>query len=196
MRQNTMVAALLILSASPLVGASRADLIGGDHLAPSTSLEAVDPWVVSQIADGITSDAPPFNGFVSNAASGTITLGLDQTYDLNGFVLWNDLNVFREGIAHFRLDFFDDVAQLLGSSIVYQAPIGQLDAETYLFDVMRGVRSVDLVVLDSNQGIFTRIEIREVAFLSVPEPSSFAITACGLLGLAGWWKLRRGQRSR
>ncbi len=35
--------------------------------------------------------------------------------------------------------------------------------------------------------------IDSIRLSAVPEPSSLAITACGLLGLAGWWRVRRGR---
>ena len=163
-----------------LSGVANAAVIGNTHVTPSTNLAAVGPFTIGKISDGITSDASPFNGFASNASSGTITLTLDHPYDLGGFELWNDINVYREGIAHFRLDFFDPGSTLLGSSSVFLAPIGQLAPQTYTFETVSGVGRVNLVVLDSNRGLYNRIEIREVALLTaVPEPGTFALFAFG-----------------
>lgn len=146
----------------------RADIItvGSNHITPTTALPTAGNFTIDQIADGITGDASPFNGFASPSASGTITLNLDQSYDLSGFILWNDINVLAEGIAHFRLDFFDSGLAPLGSTGVYLAPNGQVAPATFNFATVRNVARVDLVVLDSNRGTFERIEIREVAFLA------------------------------
>jgi hypothetical protein len=68
-------------------------------------------FTIDQIADGITIDGlsptfpGPFNGFASPAATGTITLDLVSEFNLSSFILWNDINVFQEGIKDFRLDF-------------------------------------------------------------------------------------------
>ena len=163
--------------------------IGGSQITPSTTLPSVLGFTINQIADGITSDAPPYNGFASSFASGTITLDFTQTYNLGAFVIWNDVNVFAEGIAHFRLDFFNAALALQGSSPEFLAPQGQLAPATYSFASESAVRRVNLVVLDSNAsplGI-NRIEIREVGFLTavsaIPEPSSAAMVGLGLFGV-------------
>lgn len=182
-------AAAALLAVASLAPAARAEYIGGSQLTPSSSLIAEAPFVLSQIADGITSDAPPYNGFVSNVTSGTIRFGLDRTYTLDGFVLWNDINVLGEGIAQFRLDFLDNNLVLIGSTATLTAPQGQIDPATYAFNPVSGVSNVDLVVLSANVGVATRIEIREVGFLgstaAVPESGSAGLLALGMLGGLG-----------
>lgn len=177
-------AAILCFGASVALPV-QATFIGSSDITPSTSLSSIGGFTIDQIADGFTGDARPFNGFASDSASGTITLALRQSYNLNGFVLWNDINVLHEGIAHFRLHFFDSLLHPLGSSAIFLAPDGQLDPAIFAFAPVNGVRSVDLEVIDSNVGVFTRIEIREAGFLSVPEPASFALTASAIIALLG-----------
>ncbi len=93
-------------------GAAQAfSLISESQIIPSTNLPSLGPFPINQIADGITRDGlfptfpGPFNGFASPAATGTITLDLVSEFNLSSFILWNDINVFQEGIKDFRLDF-------------------------------------------------------------------------------------------
>ncbi len=162
---------------APMV--AEAATIAGTSIIPSTTLIPVAPFSLNQINDGITSDAPPFNGFASNIPSGTITLDLVGDYNLTSFILWNDINVLAEGISQFRLDFFDSSNNLIPVSFTntFLAPIGQVAPATYNFSqAVPNVSRVDLVVLSSNIGVFNRIEIREVEFTgspaSIPEPNN------------------------
>jgi hypothetical protein len=171
--------------------AVQAIMIDSSDILPSTILAHVNPWTIDQIADGnpmpgqeAASDVSPYNGFVSNNISGTITLNLVAEFDLTKFLLWNDVNVSAEGIKDFSLQFYDSSDSVIpvGFSATYQAPQGQLGVAEYVFDqVVLGVSRVDLVVLSVHDGSFDRIEIREVGFEVVPEPGT-----CGLfvLGLA------------
>lgn len=189
------VAAILCCGASIALPV-QASFIGGSQITPSTTLASIGGFTIDQIADTITNEPPklsPFNGFASDSDSGTIKLGLDQAYNLNGFRLWNDINVLHEGIAHFRLDFFDSAMGLIISSSSFLGPNGLLAPATFSFTPVNGVRSVDLVVLTSNAGVFNRIEIREVGFLAVPEPASFALAASAITALLGS-RLRRARR--
>jgi hypothetical protein len=193
--QATIRTAAALAIAFGCSAGAQAAFIGGSQITPSTSLPTVLPWTLDQIVDGITSDASPFNGFVSSEATGVISLTLDAEYALQAFVLWNDINVFREGISEFRLDFFDGGATQLGSTSTLTAPIGQLAPSTFTFAPITGVKRVDLVVLSSNVGVFNRIEIREVGFesvapLQVPEP-----TPLMLLGAAAIAALPRRRRA-
>ena len=177
------------------VGAAHAASISGTDIIPSTTLPTLTvgdlTFPIDQIADGITSDAFPFNGFASSAATGTITLDLVGEFNLNSFILWNDINVFAEGIQDFRLDFFNSADGLIpvGFSTNFVAPSGQSEAEEYVFnETVSGVSRVDLVVLSSIPGGFAeRIEIREVAFTGTPVPEPLTIlgsaTALGIGGL-------------
>ena len=139
-------AAILVSILCTLSDVSYADVIGNTHVTPSTNLPTVNPFTIQKISDGITSDASPFNGFASSAQSGTITLTLDHPYDLGGFVLWNDINVFSEGINHFRLDFFDAASSLLGSSNVL---VGPPSVSTHLL-------LESLIVLERNESCVIR----------------------------------------
>ncbi len=158
-----------------------ASLISGNQITASTNLQSFGGLTIDKIADGITADASPLNGFASAASSGTITLDLDDEYDLNSFILWNDINVFEEGIKDFRLDFFDDSNGLITSSPTFVGPMGQVAGEEYVFNnIIHGVSKVDLVVLNSHQSslgsAYHRIEVREVAFTGSPTGSSTAST--------------------
>lgn len=159
---------------------ANASPIGGSDIIASTPLQGVSPWSIDQINDGIavTGDGSPFNGFVSDAMSGTITLDLVGNFDINGFVLSNDVNVLVEGVKDFRLDFYDSANVLISNSSILTAPLGQASPQTYSFDTVRNVSRVDLVVLNCYPDTLNRIEIREVSFLGpFPTVYSYAISA-------------------
>jgi hypothetical protein len=162
--------------------------IGGSDIVPSTSLPATSPFSIDQIADGIglNSDPYPWNGFVSGATAGTITLDLVGNFDLASFVLANDINVAAEGIKDFRLDFFDASDVFITSSGIFVGPLGQVAAQSYNFDTVNNVSRVDLVILNCNPDTWNQIEIREVGFgtpPAVPEPSSALLGTIGIFGL-------------
>ncbi len=193
------LAAVLVLTAS---GAQATMIIGGGDIVASTELpvftDPVGTFPVEEIADGISSDTYPYNGFASTSSSGTITLELVSEYNLHSFLLWNDVNVGQEGIKDFSLMFFDGAGALipLGFSANFSAPVGQTVSEEFIFgEVVPGVGRVDLVVLNSHPGTFNQIEIREVAFTGtvIPEPSTALLMGLGLTGLAA--KGRRRIRS-
>jgi hypothetical protein len=196
MRSKSIAIALTTVALSIVVTPqAQAVTIGGSQITPSTTLPSVtipgiNSFTIDKIADGITSDAFPFNGFASTASTGTISLGFANDFDLRSFLLWNDINVGQEGIKDFRLDFFNSTnAQISpGFSTTFVAPLGQLAPAEYVFNqVIPGVRRVDLVVLSSQPFTINRIEIREVAFTtgsiasttSVPEPFTIVGTIIG-----------------
>jgi len=158
---------LFLLAVTTIPLCLRAGTIGGSDIVPSTTLESVSPWTINQIADGLAvdGDTDPLNGFVSDASSGTITLDLVGDFDLNGFILSNDVNVLSEGIKDFRLDFYDSANALITSSAILVGPLGQSAPQIYTFAVVHGVSKVNLVVLNCHPTTLNRIEIREVAFL-------------------------------
>jgi hypothetical protein len=190
-------------------GAAQAfSLISESQIIPSTNLPSVGSFPINQIADGITKDGlfptfpGSFNGFVSPTATGIITLDLVGEFNLSSFILWNDINVFQEGIKDFRLNFFTSSNSLIpvNFSTNFTAPITQVEAEEYVFgEVVPGVSRVDLVVLSSQQSSgINRIEIREVAFTgdpvaSVPEPLTVFGSILGL-GILGAVKQKRKQQ--
>ena len=179
--------------------------ISGSQIIPSTNLPNVNPWTIDLISDGITADTPTtlpyYNGFVSNQDRGTITLDLVGEFDLTSFILWNDINVQKEGIKDFRLDFFNSSNTQIpvSFSTTFVAPIGQVAPTEYLFDkLVSGVSRVDLVVLNSHPLTFNRIEIREVAFTGTPTTATAVPEPTSILGIAvagfGMLFARQGSR--
>lgn len=143
-------------------------------------------WPVSELADGITTDGPPFNGFAGLTGSlGTIVLDLAGAFDIDAFYLWNDINIINEGVRSFRLDFFDSADASVGSSGTLSA-VSKLAANEYTFaSAFKQVSRVDLVIL----GVSGRVEIREIGFAGavsapVPEPGSPTLFALGLACIA------------
>ena len=179
----------------PLLGSTRllastlsaASVIQTTQISPSTTLMPFtygqQTFTLEQLHDGITVDAP-FNGFASNGTTnGTITLSLDKAYDLQSFVLWNDINVRNEGVRTFELRFLDSSNIQIGSSGMLTA-VSQLAPQTYSFSTVAGVKSVLLDVSSAS----LQIEIRELAFngniSAVPEPASAVLALAGLAVVA------------
>ncbi len=185
------------------VSAQALTLQGPAYIAPSTSLPTCGgicgPYGkdILQIADG---DVSNLNGWAGDEnVVGIIKLDLHGNYDLTSFSLWNDINIVREGVGDFRLNFYGPADQLIGTSAIYTAPIGQFAAGVYSFASVHNVSRVDLDVLTLlTGGSCCRIEIREVAFegdvVVVPEPSTWALTALGLGALGLMSRRRRSQR--
>ena len=169
MRISGIVIRGLVFALLATAGTARADVIGGGDIVPTTTITSYTTlFPLEAIADGITSDAPPYNGFAATPGeTGTIHLDLVGTFDLDTFRLWNDINVLLEGIKNFRLDFFDAADGLIGSSPAFVGSLGAVDFVDYSFPTVFGVSRVDLVVLslhDFNPN-GPRLEIREVAFV-------------------------------
>jgi len=184
---SALTAGMLALIASGAVHA--ASIMGPTQITATTDLPLYAPaFPVSALVDGITAENNALNGFAANVGVGLVTLTFDQSYDLSSFVLWNDVNVFMEGIKDFKLHFYDAGGDLISSTSTLTGPVGQLLPQTYTFDsTVLGVKSVGLDVTSSNVGVVTHIEIRELAFNgvpAVPEPETWAMLAAGL-GLMG-----------
>ena len=153
---------------------------------------------IAQIADGISVDGP-FNGFAGlDDQIGIISLDLLGDFDLQSFTLWNDINVNREGVDTFKLHFFDASDNLIQSSSILNAPIGQFAPQTYSFaSIIQSVSKVDLETLTLlTGGVGSRIEIREVAFngeipSAVPVPAAIWLFGTALIGLVGFGKQRK-----
>jgi len=185
------IAACCLAAVTP----ASAALIGAADIVPTTTLGYCTEclpgrvWLITEITDGITADVRPlFNGFAGETGKvGTIHLDLVGSFNLSSFLLWNDINVFHEGVETFRLHFFDEGDALISSSPIYSAPVSQLSAGQYDFaSTILGVGRVDLEVLSNLESPFgKRIEIREVSFLGepVPEPATLGMMAVGLGGL-------------
>lgn len=173
---------------------AQAAAIGGSQITASTTLGQFSTFSIDKITDGITSDAPPFNGYAPGIGvlSGRITLTLDGSYDLDSFALWNDINVLNEGVRTFTLTFLDADGMSLGSTGTLMA-VSQLAAQTYSFaSTVFGAKTVYMDVLTSS----VQLEIREVAFngnvSAVPEPTSTALLAAGLAAMGGFSAFRAG----
>jgi hypothetical protein len=173
-------------------GAAHAVTIGTTQITPSTSLGQYLNFSLDQINDGITADGP-LNGYASGfgAVSGRITLALDQAYNLDSFVLWNDINILNEGVRTFKLEFLDAAGASLGSTGTLSA-VSRFAPQTYTFaSTVAGVKTVHLDVLTSA----LQIEIRELAFngvaAAVPEPAAVALWLAGLGTLMGVHRARQ-----
>ncbi len=181
--------------------ASNALLIQGpSFINPSTAIATCSPAIclgfgvdINQIADG---DSSNFNGFAgAEGALGSIRLDLQGVFDLDSFLLWNDLNVNQEGVETFRLDFYDSSDVLIESTATLTAPIGQFGEELYLFDTtVQNVSRVDMEILSVLPN--TRVEIREVAFngTQVPLPTAVLLFGSALIGIANF-KVRASKDS-
>lgn len=178
---------------------------GPSFITPSTGIPPCVPAIclgfgtdINQIADG---DISNFNGYAgADGVVGIITLDLLGNFDLQSFTLWNDVNVFHEGVGTFGLHFYDASDNLIQSTATLIAPDGQFPGQTYTFaSTVQDVSRVDLETLTLlTGGICCRIEIREVAFngelsaSQVPEPSSLLLLGSGLMGLVGYrWRRKQ-----
>ncbi len=193
----------LCLAAACAGPAAALTLQGAAYIAPSTTIPPCSVAVcggfgtnILEIADGDTSN---FNGFAgADGLLGVIDLDLLGNFDLTGFSLWNDINVFHEGVGTFQLRFYDAADALITTSAVLTAPDGQFAAGVYSFASVANVSRVELEVLSLlTGGVCCRIEIREVAFegqaAAIPEPETYALMLAGL-GLVGV-AARRRQRA-
>jgi len=149
-------------------------------------------FVIGEINDGNVSDAPPYNGFAANGIpTGRITFTFAQTWDLTTLTIWNDINVWNEGVRSFKLSFEDAAGAALGTTATYSA-VSQYAPQSYSFATVAGVKRVHMDVLSSN----TQIELREVTFngtaAAVPEPGAWALMGLGLVGVAAAVRRRQG----
>lgn len=169
LKQLTFGAGLIVLSSTIALPAMAASISGNQLTVSSTIPNGSSRFPLSQINDGIKSDASPFNGFQGrNRTTGTLTFGLDQTYRLTGFKLWNDINVREEGVKKFRLEFLNASGGTIRSQ-TFTAQAGINGAQNFNFTAVPGVKTVKMHV-DSflpGRGI-VRTEIREVEFVGEP----------------------------
>lgn len=187
MNKSCTTIAFVLAAAAVAAPVHAALLQGPAYITATTTMAACEVSTclgfglnINEIADNDTSN---FNGWAGQTGLlGTIRLDLLGTFDLDGFSLWNDINVRDEGVRTFQLHFFDASDQLLASSATLSA-ISQFAAQVYGFATVGGVSRVDLQVLSTSD----RIEIREVAFNGiastsngVPEPTSLALAGLGL----------------
>ena len=190
-------------------GQVHADLIQGPgfitastDIPPCITSVCGDTLGIGQISDGISANVEPWNGFAGETGVvGTISLDLIGVFDLHSFTLWNDINVWAEGVNSFQLEFFDTSDDRITSSPVYDAPVSQVDPETYTFESeILGVSKVDLIVLsliNLDNSVRAGIEIREVAFNGMRSPSPVPVPAAvwlfgtALIGFIGVSRRRK-----
>jgi hypothetical protein len=117
--KNVPSTARAVLGCAAMIAAAHTQAgsasIGFADITPSTRIAGCSlatcgkpAWDITEIADGVIADGPPFNGFAGlTGATGTISLDLAGSFDIDAFYLWNDINILNEGVRNFRLDFFD-----------------------------------------------------------------------------------------
>ncbi len=146
------------------------------QIMPS-GMDGTSRFPLSQINDGISSDAPPYNGFQSYSKSGTISFEFDKLYDVQAFRLWNDINVRLEGIQTFDLAFYDANNRLISKLGENETRFemradgrkwGYVDVQQFDFPLVKSVARIDLMitsVFDDENSYKPFIEIREVEFV-------------------------------
>ena len=158
--------------------------ISHEHVTATTSLSQWSTYSIGQISDGISADcAPTCNGFTTDSKTGTISFSFDQPHDIDGIKLWNDVNIQKEGIKTFKLEFKNTANAILNTQ-VFEAISGQNDAQVYTFPKVQDVESVNLIVLSSlledgptstTRTWRERIEVRELSFTGEPSATRQAL---------------------
>ena len=124
-------ASTLMFATTVLSGAAFAQDINHENITATTSLEQWSSFAIEQISDGISSDcAPRCNGFTTNAKTGSLQLSFNEPYDIDSFKLWNDVNIRKEGIRTFTLEFQDSSGATLTSQ-EFEALSGQVDVQGF-----------------------------------------------------------------
>ncbi|NDA10693.1 MAG: hypothetical protein EBZ07_07615, partial [Verrucomicrobia bacterium] len=133
-----------------------------------------DVGTVDQIVDGIDLNSDGTNGFSPNSSTGVIKLTLDKAYDLESFILANGINGSGDGINPFKLVFRNSAGGVILEKDGLNATGSGGPAQEFNFSSpILGVKQVELEIFDV---FFSRIEIREVAFRSVPATDSVTKT--------------------
>lgn len=144
------------------------NIMGSSKIVTVTSTIPVgnSSFPLSQIADGIANPALPFNGFQGQEnTTGLIAFTLDQTYDITGIHLWNDINVQAEGVKTYKLNFYDAANNLVGTKGPFNVGASVFDPQPESFAPVVGVRRVEMVIESiQTSSSRKRVEIREVAF--------------------------------
>lgn len=173
MKKKIIFGALLMAAA--LTSPSLAQNIMGP--AQITSVTSTIPggsgtYTLPQIADNITSDTTPFNGFQGqDGVTGTITFTLDKPYDIDAAYLWNDINVRAEGVGNYMYRFYTAANVLVGTSGGLSTVPGMVPVQSTVLPIMANVKKVELVIssVQSQPNTYARrVEIREVAFNGKP----------------------------
>ena len=146
--------------------------ISRDQISVDTDMAVWNGYTIDQILDGITADTKPYNGFTTNSKAGTINFNFDSPHDVDGIKIWNDVNVGKEGIKDFELEFENSAGETIAGQ-KFTALAGKKDVQYFEFPREKNVIKINLVVLSSHNEGFPatyreRIEAREVAFTGVP----------------------------
>lgn len=151
--------------------------ISHENITATTSLGQWSTYSIEQISDGISVDcAPTCNGFTTNAKTGPINFSFNEPHDIDSFKLWNDVNIRKEGIKVFYLEFKNTSNATLTSE-EFEAASSQSDAQIFTFPKIQDVVSVKLNVLSSlledgptptTRTFAERIEVREIGFTGTP----------------------------
>jgi len=200
----------LILAATCLSNVANAGLILQVDSATSNMGEYATSWVTDNAIDqsglsiGYTSGIDDFDDYlalnptqttspnetwfsISGVSSGFFDFSLGGIYNIESFALWNESQNGGQGVNAFNLYADDNInfttATLLGN---FSAIEGLNIAEVFEFSAT-AASYIRMEVL-SNHGSSCCVGIMEVAFevstVDVPEPSTLAIFALGMIGLA------------
>ncbi|NDE47301.1 MAG: hypothetical protein EB006_14930, partial [Betaproteobacteria bacterium] len=152
------------------------NLISGSTKITATTTIPLNGGVgaVSEIVDGLDLNSDGTGGFGPNASTGVIILTLDKAYDLESFILANGINGSGDGINPFKLVFRNSAGAVILEKDGLNAGNWITTAQEFNFSSpILGVKQVELEIFDV---FFNRIEIREVAFRSVPATASVTKT--------------------
>lgn len=172
-----------IIASAVLSEAAWAQDISYEKVTATTSLGQWSTYSIEQISDGISVDcAPTCNGFTTTAKTGPINFSFNEPHDIDSFKLWNDVNIRKEGIKTFYLEFKNTSNAILTSE-EFEAVSGQADVQIFTFPKIQDVVSVKLNVLSSlletgptptTRTFAERIEVREIGFTGTPASSGLS----------------------
>ncbi|NBQ65551.1 MAG: hypothetical protein EBT95_08500, partial [Verrucomicrobia bacterium] len=152
------------------------NLISGPTKIAATTTIPLNGGVgaVSEIVDGLDLNSDGTGGFGPNASTGVIILTLDKAYDLESFILASGIGGSGDGINPFNLVFKNAAgAVILRKDGLNATSSGGMAEEIIFSSPIPGVKEVNLEIVDVR---LSRIEIREVAFRSVPSTASVTKT--------------------
>jgi len=211
MKLRQMILAPLALA---LGTAAEADFINPDSATASSTFSSLydvgNTIDGSGLGTGFTASTPHADyaannhwttaNFGSNAAlvaaRPTATFFFDAAQDVAAFYLWNHRsNVIsydpNYAVRLFNLAFRDGDGNLLSEITDLTASQGVAAAQAYNFDLVQGVRSVELTVLDNFGSVVTGFAEVRFGGAAVPEPGSALLLSAAIPVLAGAALVRR-----